>query len=49
MKIFNYQQEYTYENLSINKMNWSERILRKLNIPQKASNKATLYHVVKFE
>jgi len=49
MEIFNYLQKHTREKLSINKINWFGRILRKLDIPQKASSKGTLYHVVKLE
>ena len=47
MEIFNYLQEHTRDKLSINKINWFGRILRKLNIPKRASGRGTLYHVVK--
>lgn len=32
---FNYLQENTRDKLSINKINWFGRILRKLNIPKR--------------
>ena len=35
MDIFNYLQENTRDKLSINKINWFGRILRKLNIPKR--------------
>lgn len=47
MDIFNYLQENTRNKLSINKINWFGRILRKLNIPKKTSTRGTLYHVTK--
>ena len=47
--IFNYLQENTRDKLSINKINWFGRILRKLNIPKKTSTRGTLYHVTKLK
>ena len=49
MDIFNYLQENTRDKLSINKINWFGRILRKLNIPKKTSTRGTLYHVTKLK
>lgn len=49
MDIFNYLQENTRNKLSINKINWFGRILRKLNIPKKTSTRGTLYHVTKLK
>lgn len=46
---FNYLQENTRDKLSINKINWFGRILRKLNIPKKTSTRGTLYHVTKLK
>ena len=49
MEIFNYIQTKTRDKLPINKIAYFGRILKKLDVPCKKSNRGTLYHVVKLE